>query len=128
MTIEEITERLASFGYTVIGDDTWVIGFLITKVENHILTTCHILVVPVELHEIAVDMVCGEFLSAKKALGALEGYDLAPAVKQIQEGDTNIVYAIGAGTTTPEQRLDILIAQLMYAGTNDLLSFRRIQW
>ena len=41
---------------------------------------------------------------------------MSAAVKQVQTGDTNITFAIGQGSMTPEQRLDSLIAYLRTRG------------
>ena len=70
----------------------------------------------------------GQYLSLKKNLGQLEGFDLEAAVKQIQEGDTNTVFAIGEGNTTPEQRLDTLINYLMNGRTREFIKYRRLVW
>lgn len=53
-------------------------------------------------------MAAGQYLQAKKAAGCLEmeGINLEPVAKQIQEGDTSVSFAVGEGSLTPEQRLD----------------------
>lgn len=126
--IEEVKARLASFGYEVTEVDEWMLNFLVQKVENHIKNIANISTIPEGLGNIAVDMVVGEFLLNKKSIGSLEGFDLEAAIKQIQEGDTSITYAIGEGDLTPEQRLDLLIDYLMNRGKNELLSYRCIKW
>ena len=85
---------------------------------------------PEGLHYVAVELVVGEYLTFKKNAGQLEidGLDLEAAVKQIQEGDTNTVFAIGDGSQTPEQRLDTLIARLTHDRSREFIRFRRIQW
>jgi len=135
MMLEDVTARLASFGYIVTEADAWVLGFIIQKVENHIKNDCGVydsvtktIVIPDGLHQIAVDMVVGEFLFSKKSTGQLTGFNLDAAIKQIQEGDTNITYAIGSGDSTPEQRLDALISYLLNYGKNELVSYRCIKW
>lgn len=50
------------------------------------------------------------------------------AVKQIQEGDTNIAFAVGEGSKTGEQRLDIFINYLKSYGKTELMRHRRIKW
>lgn len=126
--LEDVTARLASFGYTVTESDTWVLNFIIQKVENHIKNICNIDAIPEGLNNIIVDMVVGEFLLNKKSMGNLAGFNLETAIKQIQEGDTSITYAIGDGDLTPEKRLDLLIDYLMNRGKNELLSYRCIKW
>lgn len=128
--LDDVIQRLASFGYEVTDADNWILNFIIQKVENHIKNTCNILEIPDELYQIAVDMVCGNFLYEKKAVNpdSLTGFDLDAAVKQIQEGDTNVTFAIGEGSSTPEARLDAFISYLSSYGEKDLISFRCMKW
>jgi len=128
MMLEDVTKRLESFGYEVTEADNWMIEFLIQKIENSIKADCNINTIPEELHEIAVDMVVGEFLLNKKSRGQLEGFDLEAAVKQIHEGDTSVTFAIGDGSKTPEERLDELILYLMNYGKRKFAAYRCIKW
>jgi hypothetical protein len=128
MMLEDVTKRLESFGYEVTEADNWMIEFLIQKIENSIKADCNINTIPEELHEIAVDMVVGEFLLNKKSRGQLEGFDLEAAVKQIHEGDTSVTFAIGDGSKTPEERLDELILYLMNYGKGKFAAYRCIKW
>ena len=127
---DAVIERLASLSYTTTEADTSAIIFLIAKIENHIKNNCNILEIPEGLKQIAVDMVCGYFLFEKKttAPDSLTSFDLDIAVKQIQEGDTNITFALDKGSTTSEQRLDALIFHLMSYGEKDFVSYRCMQW
>lgn len=125
---EDVVERLESFGYEVTEADNWMIEFFIQKIENSIKADCNINAIPGELHEIAVDMVVGEFLLNKKSRGQLEGFDLEAAVKQIHEGDTSVTFAIGDGSKTPEERLDELILYLMNYGKGKFAAYRCIKW
>ncbi len=128
MMLEDVTKRLESFGYEVTEADNWMIEFLIQKIENSIKADCNINTIPEELHEIAVDMVVGEFFLNKKSRGQLEGFDLEAAVKQIHEGDTSVTFAIGDGSKTPEERLDELILYLMNYGKGKFAAYRCIKW
>jgi len=128
MMLEDVTKRLESFGYEVTEADNWMIEFLIQKIENSIKADCNINTIPEELHEIAVDMVVGEFLLNKKSRGQLEGFDLEAAVKQIHEGDTSVTFALGDGSKTPEERLDELILYLMNYGKGKFAAYRCIKW
>jgi len=123
--IEDVTARLASFGYTVTSNDAWMLNFIITKVQKSIMHECNISAVPEGLNGIAVDMVVGEFLLNKKSMGSLEGFDLTTAVKQIQEGDTNVVFD---ASHSPEQRLDALTMYLMTYGKGSFSTYRCIKW
>lgn len=126
--LEDVTKRLASFGYEVTEADTWVLGFIIQKVENYIKDNCNVDVVPEGLHQIAVDMAVGEFLLGKKSTGQLTGFNLEAAIKQIQEGDTTVTFAYGDGDSTPEKRLDGLISYLMTYGKGKFAAYRCIKW
>lgn len=124
-----VLQRLESLGYTVQDADGWMIGFFVQKVENHIKNSCNTTSVPDGLKYTAVDMVCGEFLFALKQTGKLnETFDLDAAVKQVQAGDTNVTFAIGDGSNTPEQRLNNLLAYLMTKGEGDFVCYRKIKW
>lgn len=125
---DDVTSRLASFGYTVIEADGWMLDFIIDKIEGQLIKDCGVydettntMIVPTGLYQVEVDMVCGDFLFTKKAFNQLTGID-ASAVKSIQEGDTNITFA-----QTPEERLEALIAWLKKPEV-DLVSYRKIQW
>lgn len=126
----DIIQRLASFGYEVTNADEFALRFIVQKVENHIKNSCNTPLIPEGLYQIAVDMACGYFLSEKKAVSAdsLKGFDLDSAVKSIQEGDTNITFAIGEGSKTPEQRLDAFISYLMTYGEKEFVSYRCMLW
>ena len=123
--LEDVTKRLESFGYEVTEADTWVLEFIIQKVENYIKNNCNIDTIPEGLHQIAVDMSVGEFLLNKKSTGQLTGIDLEAAIKQIQEGDTTVAFAIDS---TPEERLDNLISHLLNYGKGSFASYRCIKW
>lgn len=124
----DVISRLESFGYTVTDGDSWMIGFAVQKVESSIKNKCNITLIPDGLHYTVVDKVCGEFLFTKKQSGQLVGFDMSAAVKQVQAGDTNITFAIGQGSMTPEQRLDSLIAYLTTRGDGDFVCYRKIKW
>lgn len=73
-------------------------------------------------------MAVGEYLNMKKCSGQLEGFDLDAAVKSIQEGDTNITFALGEGSSTPEQRLNSLIDYLINGRIGEIYRYRRLVW
>ena len=127
MLADDIKARLETFGYVCTGNDDWLIDFTTLKIENDIKTQCNTDIIPEELYQTKVDMIVGEFLFAKKNMGQLPELDLAAAVKSIQEGDTNITFAIGSGSSTPEQRFDAIVNSLRNPSIN-FGSFRRIKW
>lgn len=135
MTTNDIIQRLASFGYVVDTTegsmDLYVINFAINKVENHIKNSCNISTMPDGLHEVAVDMVCGNFLLEKKTLDAdsLSYINLDAAIKSIKEGDTQVEYAVGQdSSTTPEARLNSFITYLIEHGEKDFVKYRDFAW
>lgn len=128
--LERIKERLQSMGYAVKDSDDITINFAMQKVENTIKNDCNISAIPDSLMNIAIDMVVGEFLMSKKTFAPndLLNFNLDAAVKQIQEGDTNISFALGEGSKTDEQRLDGFIDYLLNYGRDEFITYRRFIW
>ena len=104
--LEMVKERLKSFGYEWQDGDDITLHFSVQKVENTIKNDCNVLAIPDGLMNIAIDMAAGEFLTTKKTFSpdSIAGLDFDAAVKQIQIGDTNTVFAVGEGSLTAEQR------------------------
>lgn len=128
--LERVKERLQSLGYTVKDSDDIAINFAMQKVENTIKNDCNVSAIPDGLMNIAIDMVVGEFLMSKKTFAPndLLNFNLDSAIKQIQEGDTNISFAIGEGSKTDEQRLDSFIDYLLNYGRDEFITYRRFRW
>lgn len=128
--LERVKKRLESFGYILKDEDKAILSFSIEKVTNTIKNDCNVSSVPDGLVNIAVDMAVGEFLTAKKTFSpdGIEGLDLDYAVKQIQEGDTNIVFATGEASLTPEQRLSNLLNYLLTHGRDEFSCYRKLRW
>lgn len=127
---KRLRERLAAFGYEVQPADEALLGFALDKAVGSIKNDCNLAEVPEGLQRIAVEWAAGEFLQAKKAFAPddLAGLDLEAAVKQIQAGDTHVVFAAGEGSQTPEQRLNGLINYLLSYGRAELACYRRLRW
>lgn len=128
--IEQVKERLESFGYVLQEGDSLALTFSIQKVENTIKNDCNLSVIPDGLKNIAVDMAAGEFLTTKKTFSpeAIAGLDLDLAVKQIQTGDTNTIFAVGEGSLTAEQRLNAFLNYLLTYGREEFSCYRSIRW
>lgn len=128
--LDRIKERLQSLGYTVKDSDDIAINFAMQKVENTIKNDCNVSSIPAGLENIAIDMVVGEFLMSKKTFAPndLLNFNLDSAIKQIQEGDTNISFAVGEGSKTDEQRLDSFIDYLLNYGRDEFITYRRFRW
>lgn len=124
---EDVVALLDAFGVTGAADDP-LLDFVIATITERIKNETNQPAIPEGLNRLAVEMVVGQYLSLKKGSGKLADFDLEAAVKQIQEGDTNTVFAIGEGNTTPEQRLDTLINYLMNGRTREFIRYRRVVW
>lgn len=124
---EEVVSMLMALGVTGAADDP-LLEIIIRTVQYDIQNKTNQSEIPEGLVNVAVYMAVGEYLSMKKASGQLDGFDLDAAIKQIQEGDTNTVFAIGDGSSTPEQRLDALISYLINGRTSEFYRFRRLVW
>lgn len=128
--IEKVKGRLVALGYTFKDGDELILNFSIQKVVSTIKNECNVSDVPDGLESIAIDMAAGEFLLTKKTYSPddLAGLDLEMVVKQIQTGDTNITFALGAGSSTPEQRFDTFVNYLLNYGWDQFSVYRKIKW
>ncbi len=128
--VDTVKERLKSFGYEVKADEEFALTFCVEKVRNTIKNDTNQPDVPEGLASIAVDMAVGEFLLSKKTFAPddLTNFDLNYAVKQIQTGDTNTVFAVGDANLTPEQRLNTFINYLLSYGKAEFSAYRRLRW
>lgn len=124
---EKVIAYLVAIGVTGAADDP-LVDIVIGNVEYKVLNETNTrLPMDEGLESVAVSLVVGEYLRFKKTSGQLEGFDFEIAVKQLQEGDTNIQYAIGEGSQTPEQRLDQLILWLE-GRSRELYRYRKLVW
>lgn len=128
VTIEAVYSRLGDLGYAVVPEDYSTINYLIDKVVNAIKLDTNYVDFPMELLQMTIDMVCGEFLQTKYALGQLTGYDFSGSIKKITEGDTTVEYAYGSGSKTPEERFLSLIKQLRTPDKSQIAAVRRLRW
>ncbi len=127
--LEMVKKRLESFGYVLKAEDDAALVFSIGKVCSTIKNDCNLQKVPDGLLRIAVDMAAGEFLTAKKTFSpdSIAGLDLGLAVKQLQIGDTNTVFAT-EGNQTSEQRLNSFLNYLLTYGRDEFSCYRKIRW
>lgn len=124
---DQVVELLAALGVTGAGDEV-LLDLVLTTVLQRIMNLTNLSTVPDGLEPMAVQMAAGEYLNLKKGSGQLEGFDLEAAIKQIQEGDTATTFAIGEGSSTPEQRLNSLIDVLINGRMAEIYRFRRLVW
>lgn len=127
--LDDVIALLEALGVSGAGDDP-LIPYMINSVTERVKNETNQDTIPDGLHWVSVELVVGEYLTFKKNAGQLDmnGLDFEAAIKQIQEGDTNTVFAIGEGNTTPEQRLDTLINYLMNGRTREFIKYRRLVW
>lgn len=128
--VKMIVQRLLNFGLKLVESDNWIIMFCMNKAINHVKNSSNISIIPNELYEIIVDRICGEFLFNKHKSNqlTLDNFDFDMAVKQLQEGDTTIQFAINEGSETDEQKLTSLINYLISYGEGDLICYRKLKW
>lgn len=124
---EDVVKMLAALGVTGADSDP-LLDLVVSNVQQRILNLTNQSTIPEGAKSVAVYMAVGEYLNMKKAMGQLTGFDLEAAVKQIQEGDTNTVFAFGDGSMTPEQRLNGLIDYMINGRTRELYRFRKLVW
>lgn len=124
---DQIITMLLAFDITGVSNDP-LLDIVITNVQWRIKDLTNLQEIPKGLESLAVSMAVGEYLNMKKCSGQLEGFDLEAAIKQIQEGDTNITFAVGDGSQTPEQRLTALIDYLINGRIGEIYRYRRIVW
>ena len=119
---------LTALGVAGAADDP-LLDMVLTNVQWRIKNLSNLSEIPEGLESLAVSMAVGEYLNMKKCSGQLEGFDLdAAAVKSIQEGDTNITFTKGKGSSTPEQRLNSLIDYLINGRIGEIYRYRRLVW
>ena len=126
---EKLNELLTALGLTEKVDDPLTV-YVLSSVTERLLNETNLTELPDWLACLGAELALGELLRLKKSMGLLdiEGLDLDAAVKSIQEGDTNITFASGEGSLTPEQRLDVLIARLTADRSREILRYRRLVW
>lgn len=130
--LEDVKKRLESLGIPVssapTSADDVILKFTIDKITNVIKNQTNLSEIPNGLHEIAVDMVMGEFLLAKKTMGQLDigtlNFELV--AKQIQDGDTNVSFAVSE-KTTPEGQFNAFVNYLRHNDV-DFVKYRVLTW
>lgn len=125
---DKAVAMLTALGVAGAADDP-LLDIVLNNVQWRIKNLSNLSEIPEGLESLAVCMAVGEYLNMKKCSGQLEGFDLdAAAVKSIQEGDTNITFALGEGSSTPEQRLNSLIDYLINGRIGEIYRYRRLVW
>lgn len=130
----DVIARMEGLGVTLSSapnsSDLYFISFAIDKVTNYINNQTNLESIPQEAYTVAVDMVVGEVLATKKAMGQLniESIDFDMVAKKVQDGDTSVEYAIDAyATNTPEGQFNKLVLTLQ-RGNIDWSKYRVLLW
>lgn len=118
----DVKKRLDGLGFSTTAVDEWIITFCVDKITNHIKNNCNVSEIPAGLHEVAVDLICGEYLQGKFNTGQLGDY--SQAIQKIKEGDTDITYTSGMSDA---ELIKALIATLQMREI-DFAAYRRIKW
>jgi hypothetical protein len=126
-TVESVIHRLVSFGYDPTEDDAWMIAFSTKGTVNHVLNEINHAKVPDGLHDVVVDMICGEVLNAKFLSGQLEltSLDLDGMIQSVKEGDTTVSFSAEG---SDESKLKGLLSWLIQGKGCDLLCYRKMRW
>ena len=128
----DVVMRLSALGVTLSSapssSDDMLLKHAIDKVTSHIKNQTNLSAVPNGLKEIAIDMVVGEFLLTKKSMGLLDvsSLDFDVVEKQVQDGDTNTVFAVSE-STTPEAQFNAIINYLQH-NEIDFVKYRVLTW
>ncbi len=126
----DLTQLLASMGYETPEGDAWLLEFCGNKVIERIKNACNVSEVPDGLYYTAVALMAVEFLTLKLGTGSTGGFtnlNFNPLLKQLQEGDTNIVYAVDAGSSDSAKMLNLL-NDLKLSAEAQFVTYRRIKW
>lgn len=109
---DELRERLLDLGYETAENEEEMLERAIKRAEQTVMNTCNTETVPEELFFAALDMAAGEYLLAAERGGEERG------VKSVTEGDVSVEFGDEGS----------LIDELLSAGREEMLSFRRIKW
>ena len=124
---EDVMNRLVSFGYDPTEEDAWMLAYTTKGTVNHVLNEINHIKVPDGLHEVVVDMICGEVLNAKFHSGQLDlsNMDLNGMIQSVTEGDTTVSFSKEG---SDETKLNNLLTWLIQGKGCDLLCYRKMRW
>ena len=125
MEKETIIQRLEGFGYAYTEADDFPLEFMIEKVTNYIMHVTNQPNIPEGLNNVAVDMVCGEFLRMQKGFGKIDSIQVETMASNIKLGDTTVQFT---EPVSPEKQFDAAVEYLITGHVNELLCFRKLVW
>lgn len=123
-----LLERLRFIGFPYEEGDSEILKGLLTDATRRVMAEIGACSLPEGLKSMVIDIAAGQYLFIKKAAGKLQGFDTEAVVKQLQEGDTSVTYALGDGDKTPEERLDALIESLRTIPPGLAAAWRKMRW
>ena len=100
---------------------------MIQKVEQTIKNECNVAEIPKGLICHAVDMVCGEVLSAKYRTGQLdmEALDLGGVLASVTVGGASVSFD---KNTSDDGKMNTLLQLLLNSGRGEFACYRKIKW
>ena len=122
-------QLLAALGVTISEGDP-LLGYLLGSVKERICNLTAQDEIPDGLAHVAVEMIAGLYLQMSKDSGTLSaaGISLDAPAKSITEGDTTVSYAVGEGTSTPEQRLNEMVDAMIHSREREIYRYRKLVW
>lgn len=125
-----LAEILKNFGCEVTQTDLPLMEWALNQAENYVKYELNVWDISEMPEKPFLNIAAGEYLRAKKTLDpkAFEGITgITPAIKRIEVGDTNTEFDT-EGSSTPEQRFDLLTEYLIKSGRTQLEGYRRLKW
>lgn len=125
---QEALELIEAMGYAATDEDLTLIDLCARKIEQEIKNACNVSSVPLGLYKCASGLVVADFLTLKRADGKLDvdSLNFEPVLKQIKEGDTEIVYATES-ISSGEQRFKQFL-EYCRRGREQFIAYRRLKW
>lgn len=125
---EDAKKLIGAVGYKMAEADAWALQFCARATEQELQNACNLPEVPEGLYTLAARLTAAAFLDLKRTNGALdpEGLSFEPALKELREGDTEVVFD-AEHTMSAGQRLDAFLA-LCRAGREQCIRYRRLVW
>lgn len=128
--LEKAIELLTALGIEGAAEDP-LLSLIADAVDESLKNKTNQKKLPKELTMTGAFRIVGQYLRLLKNSGKLtelNGMTFETAVKQIQEGDTNVVFGYGSGDMTPQQQLEAAIDWLLEYGKDTLYRHRRLVW
>lgn len=131
VTVEQVIDRLAQLGYTVVESQKPTVQFELDLILDYTVNYCNfdsVDEIPTVVEKRLIDRVCAEYLYKKQRAGLLENFNYDTFVKTIKEGDTQLQFGNSSDGDTPESRFIDLVNRLDRGYDKWLTHFRRVKW